>query len=223
VIDPIDLIVRMPVVLLALTLHEFAHAYTAYRLGDPTAARAGRCTLNPLAHLDLIGTLCIMFAPIGWAKPVPVNPYNLRHPSRDEMIVSAAGPISNVLQAIAWGLLIRLIFRAGLLDGVLPGDWGPSLFRMLCLGLIVNCGLAAFNMIPAFPLDGFHVTRYFLSPEGKQGLDDTAQYGRYIILALVLLPYLTSFQFDPLRTIIRYPVHLVWALVVGLPMAFCPI
>ncbi len=221
-IDPINLLIRVPIVLLALTVHEFAHAYIAYRLGDETALRAGRCSLNPLVHLDLVGTLCIMFGWIGWAKPVPVNPYNFRRPLRDEMVVSAAGPISNILQAIAFCVVLRLVFRTGALDGVVSPMWGPSLFLMCCYGLIVNCGLAVFNMIPAYPLDGFHVTRYFLSPESRRRLDETAPYGTYIILGLVLMPFLLP-TISPLTTVIRYPVHLLWKLVVGLPMGWCPI
>lgn len=212
-----DLVTRIPVVLLALTVHEFSHAYTAYRLGDPTAYRYGRCTLNPLAHLDLFGTICIMFAPIGWAKPVPVNPYNFRHPARDNMIVSAAGPISNVLQAIGFALLIRLL-RSPVLDGVLVDPWPMLIFALSLIGVLVNCGLAMFNMLPIYPLDGFHVTRYFLSPENQRSLDATAQYGMFIILGLVVLPVFTGGQISPLGTIIMYPVNWVLAYVAGMPL-----
>jgi len=221
-LDPVNLLVRMPVVLLALTLHEFAHAYMAYRMGDPTAMREGRCSLNPLAHLDLIGTLCIMFGPIGWAKPVPVNPMNFRHPLRDEMLVSAAGPVSNLIQAVFFGLLLRVLFRGGMMSGLISDQWATLLFVMFGSALIVNCGLAIFNMIPAFPLDGFHVTRYFLSPPSRRTLDDMAPYGTYIILGLVMLPMLVP-GFSPLSRIIHYPVLVVWTLVAGLPSWSCPI
>jgi Zn-dependent protease len=211
-----NLLVRMPVILLALTVHEFAHAYSAWRLGDPTALRMGRCSLNPLAHLDLMGTICLMFGPIGWAKPVPVNALNFRHPSRDEMIVSVAGPLSNILQAVLWSLLMRLLNSGGMMGGM--GRDGQAmlsiLFTMCWLGIMVNCGLAVFNMLPVFPLDGFHVTRYFLSRDHQAVLDRTAQYGTYIVLGLVLMPYLFR-GFSPLSTIISYPVGFMLTYVAG--------
>ncbi len=215
-----DLMVRVPIVLLALTLHEFAHAYVAYRLGDPTAQRMGRCSLNPLVHLDLFGTLCIMFGPIGWAKPVPVNPMNFRHPGRDNMLVSVAGPISNILQAVGFALLIRLLVFA---DGaeLLPASLSERsvliIYVMFRVAVLVNCGLAVFNMLPIFPLDGFHVTRYFLGPENRQALDRTAPYGMYIILALIALPFLTGGQISPLRMVILYPVDFVLEYIAGVP------
>ncbi len=214
--DPLNLLVRMPVVLLALTVHEFSHAYAAYRLGDPTAHRMGRCTLNPLAHLDFFGTLCIMFAPIGWAKPVPVNPMNFRHPGRDQMLVSIAGPVSNLLQALAFALALRAMVYTDVLDNVLTGRWQVMVGTMCLLAVLVNCGLAVFNMLPIFPLDGFHVTRYFLGPENRQLLDRSAQYGMYIILGLVMLPILTDGQFSPLSKVIIYPVDLVLTYVAGI-------
>ena len=99
---------RVPVILLALTIHEWAHAYTANRLGDPTARHMGRMTLNPLAHLDLFGTLAIVLIGFGWAKPVPVNMANLREPRRHMMWISAAGPLSNLAQAMIFGLLLQI-------------------------------------------------------------------------------------------------------------------
>ncbi|MBN1341076.1 MAG: site-2 protease family protein [Phycisphaerae bacterium] len=215
-----DLMTRIPIVLLALTVHEFSHAYVAYRLGDPTAQRMGRCTLNPLAHLDLFGTLCIMFGPIGWAKPVPVNPFNFRHPGRDNMLVSIAGPISNLLQAMAFALLLRGILHSNILDVIPDARSQWNIFRMVYIGVLVNCGLAVFNMLPIFPLDGFHVTRYFLGPEGKRTLDDLAPYGMYIILGLVALPFLTGNSISPLLWLIRHPVNLVLTHVAGCPGAF---
>lgn len=201
-----DLVTRIPIVLLALTVHEFCHAYVAYRLGDPTAYRMGRCTLNPLSHLDFLGTLCIMFGPIGWAKPVPVNSMNFHHPSRDNMVVSIAGPASNILQAIAFALILRLVVHADFVSDALSDTWRSLIGTMCFMGVLVNCGLAVFNMLPIYPLDGFHVTRYFLSPEAKRSLDATAQYGMFIILGLVLLPRFVGMGFSPLGMIIMYPV-----------------
>jgi Zn-dependent protease len=212
---PAQLLTRLPVILLALTVHEFSHAYVAYHLGDPTAYRMGRCTLNPRAHLDVLGTLCIMFGPIGWAKPVPVNPMNFRHPGRDDMLVSIAGPASNIAQALLFALVLRFVIHPTALDGVLAGETRSVLLTMCLLGVFVNCGLAVFNMLPVFPLDGFHVTRYFLSPEGKRSLDRSAQYGMYIILGLVGIGVVTNGAISPLFWVIRYPVQLILVYVAG--------
>lgn len=205
----------MPVVLLALTVHEFAHAYVALRMGDSTAYRMGRCTLNPLAHLDFFGTLCIMFGPIGWAKPVPVNPMNFRNPGRDDMLVSVAGPISNITQALVFALLLRLL-QVDSVAGLFQDNVRTLVGTLAFLGVLVNCGLAVFNLLPIFPLDGFHFARYFLSPENKRALDSMAPYGMYIILGLVALPWLTNGQISPLRYVILYPVTFVLKYVAGL-------
>ncbi|MBN1490156.1 MAG: site-2 protease family protein [Phycisphaerae bacterium] len=183
-IDPMEMALRVPVVLLALTVHEFAHAYSAYRLGDPTAFRLGRCSLNPLVHLDPLGTICLMFAPIGWAKPVPVNPLNLKNPGRDDIIISAAGPASNLVQALIYAVILRIVIAmAGSLS-----DHAYKAVGLLCIfGILINVGLAVFNLIPAFPLDGFHVFSNLAKGESRQRFLETARYGPFIILALVLL------------------------------------
>lgn len=150
--------------LFALSIHECAHAWMADRCGDPTARYAGRITLNPLAHLDLMGTLCILFAPIGWGKPVPVNPYNLRNPRRDDILVSAAGPVSNFLMAFVCGIVFRVLVLAS--GGVLPAkEANFALWFLASLslkGVLVACGLGVFNLVPLFPLDGSHILKGLL-------------------------------------------------------------
>ena len=139
--------------LVAITIHEFAHAWAANRLGDRTATALGRLSLNPLRHLDPLGTLMLLTAGIGWGKPVPVNPYNLRNgPKAGMAVTSLAGPLSNLLLAAALSVPLRL--------GLAPFTiWGasallPSLGELLLTVIIMNIGLAIFNLIPIAPLDG---------------------------------------------------------------------
>ena len=146
------MIIRIPVILIALTVHELAHGFIARKLGDDTAERQGRLTLNPIAHLDFFGTLMLFFGPFGWAKPVPVNPMNFSNPKRDMAFVAAAGPISNIILAALTGL----VFRLGM---VTP----HSIFAVfLYILFIINIGLAVFNLLPIYPLDGSRILMAFL-------------------------------------------------------------
>ncbi len=139
---------RIPIILFALTIHEFAHGYMALKLGDNTARNAGRLTLNPISHLDPIGAIMLMIGWFGWAKPVPVNIYNLIKPKRDILLVSLAGPLSNIALAICFGLFIR--FFGVQMTGVMNGHF----LTLLQLGFYINAGLAFFNLLPFPPLDG---------------------------------------------------------------------
>ena len=178
-----EMMLRLPVVLFALTVHEFAHAYSAHKLGDDTAKSLGRMTLNPLDHLDPMGTICIMFAPIGWAKPVPVDKRNFRNPGRDDIIVSIAGPISNLILATGFALGMRIFSHIALANESLSN----AISEVLWLGLLVNVGLACFNMIPVFPLDGHHVVRELLPPGPRISYMKHVPFGPFIILGMVLL------------------------------------
>src|SRR5512139_57289 len=150
-----DLAIRIPVFLLALTIHEFAHGWVANRLGDPTAKLQGRLTLNPMAHLDIIGTIAIVLIGFGWAKPVPVDARYLRRPRQDMILIAAAGPGSNLILAAAVALCYRMIPWA-----VLGPEWTwllVPLRAMLRTGVWVNVLLAVFNLLPIPPLDGSRV------------------------------------------------------------------
>jgi Zn-dependent protease len=150
--DPI-FFVRIPAILLALTIHELAHAYAALYLGDHTAQSEGRITLNPISHLDVFGTLMLLFGPFGWAKPVPVNPANFSNPQKDMAFVAAAGPLAN----IALAALAGLFFRLGL------ANTSQAFASFLFILFYINIGLAVFNLLPIYPLDGSRVLIAFLN------------------------------------------------------------
>lgn len=175
------LILKVPALLLAVTVHELAHGLVADRLGDPTARLQGRLTLNPLPHIDPIGALAFVLAGFGWAKPVPVNAANLRHPLRDMAWVAGAGPLSNFLVAflalVAYRLL-RLTVDAPFIMEPLRG--------ILSYVYLFNLGLGIFNLIPLPPLDGGHFLPYFL-PRGSWALlHQLEQYGPFILILLIV-------------------------------------
>lgn len=180
----LTLLIRTPPVLLALTLHEVAHGWVAWRCGDPTAKRMGRITLNPLAHLDLLGTICLMFGPIGWAKPVPIAPDEFRHPRRDQIWVSLAGVTTNFLLAMALSGVFRLVAASGYDP---QGKLGAVLILMLYMGILVNLGLCFFNLLPIAPLDGHHVVREMLPRAARARFMEYSRYGPILLLGLVLL------------------------------------
>lgn len=148
--------------LLGLSIHEYAHALAAHRLGDDTAKDAGRLTLNPLAHLDLLGTLVLFFSQLfGWAKPVPFRPGNFKNPVRDTTLVALAGPVSNFITALAATLLFKIFILFGIFDLLGPSA-SEDLGTILYLTVMINVSLGLFNLLPFPPLDGFKVLSYFL-------------------------------------------------------------
>ena len=176
--------VMIPPLLLALTAHEYAHAWTANKLGDPTARAQGRLTLNPLAHLDPVGTLALLFFRLGWAKPVPVNHLYFNHPRRDLMWVALAGPLTNLGLAAVSALILGM-FR-GLHVG--PGlFWIVSpLVLMLRWSVIYNVVLAIFNIIPIPPLDGGRVLSGLLPPRQAATYSRIEPYGMVLLMLLIL-------------------------------------
>jgi Zn-dependent protease len=185
------LVVIAPVVFFSLTIHEFMHAWTAWKCGDDTALRAGRVTLNPLAHLDVIGTLCLFFAPIGWAKPVPVNPLNYNRPKRDEILVSGAGVAANLTVAILVSLFLRITLPMRLFS---DSQVSHIILMMLLTAMMMNFGLFVFNLLPIFPLDGSHILRELLPAGAAIRFQEVSRYGIFILLAIVLAN--RNLQFD---------------------------
>jgi len=177
----LNLILMTPALLLAVTVHELAHGLVADRLGDPTARLQGRLTLNPLPHIDPLGALAFVLAGFGWAKPVPVNAYNLRHPRRDMGWIAVAGPASNFLVAFL-GLVALVVLRR---STDVPFITGP-LEGILAYVYQFNLVLAIFNLIPLPPLDGGHFLPYFLPRGSWSVLHQLEQYGPLILLLLVM-------------------------------------
>ena len=175
-----QLAIQLPPLLFALTVHELAHGWVAFRLGDPTAKLDGRLTMNPLKHLDPLGVLAFVIMKIGWAKPVPVDPRYFRNPQKDMLLVALAGPGSNVLLAIASALLARVLVSVP----VLPLFVLQPLVGMLVASVWINIMLAVFNIIPIPPLDGSKVLMGVLPPEAARSFARIEPFGFFILLAL---------------------------------------
>ena len=185
-----SLLIIAPPILLALTFHEFAHAYVAHRYGDDTAEKSGRLSLNPLRHLDPLGTIMIFLVHFGWAKPVPVNPYNLKNPKKDMLWISAAGPLSNMLLALTSGLLFRLFSDITLVTG--RDSMAGLLLLMVFLSLKINLALAIFNVLPISPLDGSKILYGLLPPDFGKMIFTLERYGPFILIGLIIIGRVTG-------------------------------
>ncbi len=185
--NPISFLFWLIGLAVAITIHEFAHAYTADRLGDPTPRLQGRLTLNPLAHLDPIGTLMLLFVRFGWGKPVQFDPFNLRYPRRDSAIISLAGPVSNFLVAALCAVLVHMLFtaRLTLLSNPTIGFLTYSLIGLLQPLVILNVALGVFNLVPIHPLDGFKIVEGILPADYARQWRDLESYGFLFLLFLV--------------------------------------
>jgi Zn-dependent protease len=191
-LDIPTIIARVIVLMTAFSVHEFAHAWTANFFGDDTPGRYGRLTLNPLAHLDVMGSLMLLFVGFGWAKPVPVNPYALERRSQSAfMWVALAGPLSNLLMAI----LAAIPFQLGLVSVadiyLTSSSFLPTLPFLLFEFVSINLILMLFNLIPLYPLDGEKVAQYFFPPSWSDFLDRIRPYSSVILIVFFIgLPYL---------------------------------
>ncbi|HSQ35584.1 MAG TPA: site-2 protease family protein [Candidatus Binatia bacterium] len=181
--------IQFATVLFAISVHESAHAWTADKFGDPTARLQGRVTLNPIAHIDLVGTiifpliLAVIGAPVfGWAKPVMVNPYNLRNRRRDGMFISAAGPAANIMVALGVILLLAVFQRPLLLAS---GTTVILLLKIATYLLMINIFLAVFNLIPIPPLDGSGILEGLLRGQALAMFEKIKPYGFLILLAII--------------------------------------
>ena len=180
------LVMLAPVILFSLTIHEYAHALAAWKLGDDTAKRMGRLSLNPLVHLDLLGTILLFIVHFGWAKPVPVDPRNFRNPKKDMLLVALAGPVSNVLTAAVAAVALKIVFENFGAAAVLSSSGLSTAVRLLVWFIFIGVVLAVFNMIPLPPLDGSRVL-YGLLPDGLARRYMTVErYGIFILFAVFI-------------------------------------
>lgn len=192
--NPYLAILRVTQFIILLTFHEWGHAKSANMLGDPTAREQGRMSLNPAVHIDPIGTLLLpllgtLFGGgfFGWAKPVPVNPYNLKNPKRDMMLIAAAGPFMNIVLTFAIFLSIRLLNE--FLGFPIPGsDLQREILMQLRISALISVFLAAFNMLPLFPLDGFSVVHGLLPDPAARQFAKLSPYGMPILMCLIFVP-----------------------------------
>jgi Zn-dependent protease len=209
--NPILLLLRAPAILFNLTIHEFSHGYIADKLGDPTARYSGRLTLNPLKHLDIIGTIAIFLFHFGWAKPVPLNPYNFRQPRRDMMLSAIAGPIANLACAMICGFAMRFLPR-GFIEqtyymffsggGMLPANFTEFISIMLFSFFFYGLILAVFNLIPIPPLDGSKILYYILPANIAYQYMKIERYGFFILIGII---FLGSFAGIPILWTIMQP------------------
>ena len=201
-LPPEVLVLLIPVLLFALVFHEFSHGWVANKLGDPTAKYAGRLTLNPMAHLDLFGSLMILFVGFGWAKPVPVDSRYLANPRTDMMKIAFAGPAANLLLAFIAGSLIRLTGNMGVLSS------------MLIMFAQINIMLAVFNMIPIPPLDGSQIFSGLMIRHNPDLVIKLQVYGPQIFMGLILFGMLT--RISPIWWLISPFVNFFMFLFVGI-------
>jgi len=182
------ILVRLVILLLGIPIHEWAHAWSAYQLGDDTASLQGRMTLNPMAHLDPIGSLLLLFSGFGWGKPVPVNPYRMRTNPRAGMAISAAaGPISNFILAMLLAVPFRMDWAdlGAAVTGRYMGNF--SIGALLLTAIEINLGLMLFNLIPIYPLDGEKVLTGLLPPRWGNSLLRLRPYGMLIMAVLLFI------------------------------------
>ena len=199
--DPVIFILIVVSLVFALCIHEFSHGYIAYLNGDDTAYRMGRLTLNPLKHLDPIGSMMILFIGFGYAKPVPVNPANLNNPRKDMIKVAAAGPISNFILSFLGVLILTAIHELGMLQ--------KNYQTFFSYFIIINTYLGLFNLIPIYPLDGGQIFGNMISKYNRNIFIKLNEYGPKILLGIILLSFITQGRISILGWIIETPATLI--------------
>lgn len=185
------------VIMIVFTVHEFAHAYSAYKFGDDTAYKEGRVTLNPMVHLDLFGSILLLIAGFGWAKPVPVNASRFKHRRVMSIVVSAVGPLSNLLMAAIGMLIFYVLFATGLMQAGSVGVQ-DALSVFFSYFILINLLLFVFNLIPLPPLDGYRIVSEFLPLRVRYKIEQNIHWAMIIFLLFVFIPPLRAVTLDPI-------------------------
>lgn len=195
-----ETLLMLPAILFGLCFHEFSHAYSAYKLGDPTPREQGRLNLNPMNHIDPLGFILLLVAHFGWAKPVQINPEAFKHPKRDEVIVSLAGPAANLVSAFAFALLVKLAID---LRWYAIATYGRPLITILIYFVQINLVLAFFNLLPIPPLDGSHLL-FVILPDSWQSFKwNLYRYGSLILIVIILLQSYAQFDILPIGRLVQ--------------------
>jgi Zn-dependent protease len=194
-LSPAELIQAIIIIVISLTVHEFGHSLMAIRLGDDTPRREGRLTLNPLAHIDIIGFIMLVVAGFGWAKPVHIDPRALSKPQRDEVLISIAGPLANILLAVVVALVVRAVVA---LSADISRTLLVGIFNVLTQAAAINVGLALFNMLPIPPLDGSHLVTTWLRKVNMPLAATYFRYGSWALLALIVIERVTNVDILPI-------------------------
>lgn len=203
----LPMLLSLPGILIAISIHEYGHALAAYKMGDDTAQAQGRLTLNPIKHLDPIGFLCLLIFRFGWAKPVPVNPRNFSNPRRDDIIVSLAGVGMNLVTAIIFIFIMKIALQTRFLYNI--GDMGQILYTMLQGAAYINIGLMVFNLIPIPPLDGHHVVQGIVGFKAVKFYREYAQYIRIALIILLFTGFLGRFIIPLIRGIYGFLFNII--------------
>jgi Zn-dependent protease len=184
-IDWQELVYTLPVILFSLSTHEFFHAFTAYKFGDDTPLKQGRVTLNPLPHIDWFGLLLMIVVHFGWAKPVQIDPRNFRNPKQDEIWVSLAGPFANLVLAVVFGLVYK-IMHAVSAEVLFSNATAELLVRFFAYGIWINLVLAVFNLLPVPPLDGSHLLMILIPDRYYEFKRKLLQFGMFALIAVLV-------------------------------------
>ena len=184
----LDMLFRLPIIFLIISMHETAHGFVAYKMGDNTAKNMGRLTLNPIKHMDILGAICMLLFGFGWAKPVPVNPMNFKKRDKGMVLTALAGPVSNMLMALL-GVILWTALKA--YNVIPPTVWGGFIDRFLIIFVMLNVAFAVFNLLPIPPLDGSKIIEPLLPPKTRIWMGRNEWVFSLVLVVLVLFGALT--------------------------------